>query len=133
MNQYFGIWKTYDDVVRDLSGHGEIYPEKIKEWLDNTPSFPKPDQILWAAYDDEDYNGQATIIFQTEDGLREYSAAHCSCNGLEDSWESAPVTWEALALRPRGGEYGGLQDNHDQAAVDYIWALIDGNTQDNKA
>jgi len=50
----------------------------------------EPDiQILYANYDNADYDGSAEVVYYRKSTKKYYEAygSHCSCYGLEDQWE----------------------------------------------
>ncbi len=53
--------------------------------------------ILFAAYDNEDYNACALVVYKTDDKLYLVEASHCSCYGLEQQWDPEEVCWGVLA------------------------------------
>lgn len=58
------------------------------------------DDVLFAAYMLESYEGAAQVIFRRGETLFELTCSHCSCNGL--SWsptDCVVVTPAALAMR----------------------------------
>jgi len=59
--------------------------------------------VLLAAYSDEDYSGDAFVVFIKDDKLYEVNGSHCSCMGLEDQWEPEETTFEALEHRMTEG------------------------------
>jgi len=127
--KYFGIWEKYEDVVDSLAntGYSNSQEQDRKNWRENNPNFPTDKEILWAAYDYEDYSGSATIFFKKNGKLMEYGGSHCSCNGLEeDAFSATETSWEALAMRnPDGSLYG--YGAHDSEAIEAIKALVDKN------
>ncbi len=56
--------------------------------------------FLYAAYDCEDYSGDAHVIFIKDGCLYEVNGSHCSCMGLEDQWSPEETTVTALLSRP---------------------------------
>lgn len=75
--------------------------------------------IIFATYTDENYSGEAWVLFEKEGKLFETSGSHCSCYGLEGMWEPTEVSIEELELRATpGGTFGqdkyGSGDYRDQ-------------------
>ena len=69
--------------------------------------------ILYAVYDNEDYQGSAGVIFFKEDKLYQVTGSHCSCYGLEDQWEPEEVEIDVmLGLNERGASPYGLDYGH---------------------
>ncbi len=52
--------------------------------------------LLYAEYDNEDYDGSAVVIFKRDGKLWAVYGSHCSCDGLEGQWEPEETTWEEL-------------------------------------
>lgn len=51
-------------------------------------NFPEPANVLYADYEYQNYEGEANVIWQEDDGSISYvSGGHCSCYGLEGQWE----------------------------------------------
>jgi hypothetical protein len=91
LKRYFGRWKAYEDVRTDF---------------DEPLDFPDDENILFAWYDREDYDGSAVVIYREGDQLFEVGASHCSCFGLEGQWSRlGEVTPESLAMRPEWDDY----------------------------
>ena len=90
-----------------------------------SPVPPVEGQILFASYSEEDYEGDAIVILQTEEGLFEVHGSHCSCYGLEGQWDPRPVTWPALKLRVPGIEAGSVMKDHTEEARLALLDLID--------
>jgi hypothetical protein len=44
-------------------------------------------EILLAAYEYEDYDGHAVVIFKKDNQLWSVYGSHCSCYGLEGQWD----------------------------------------------
>lgn len=78
--------------------------------------------ILYASYTQEDYAGNALVVFERDGNLFLVSGGHCSCYGLEGQWEPEETTVEALEnLLDVGGsyytlggsDYGGMEKNRE--------------------
>jgi len=52
--------------------------------------------ILYAYYNNEDYEGYATVIFERFGQLYEVNGNHCSCFGLEDQWKPEETSLASL-------------------------------------
>jgi hypothetical protein len=52
--------------------------------------------VIYADYDNEGYEGSACVIFANAGKLWFAAGSHCSCFGLENSWEPEEVTVEQL-------------------------------------
>ena len=64
--------------------------------------------ILFAAYEYEDYEGSAFVVFRKDGRLWSVDAGHCSCHGLDEQgysgdgktqWEPEATTVKALRMR----------------------------------
>lgn len=53
--------------------------------------------IVFAAYETEDYDGSANVIFVKDGKFYLVYGAHCSCHGLEECWD--PVEMPIAGLR----------------------------------
>lgn len=93
MGKYAGVWQDHATMQNDTS-YGE--------------ALPKPEEIVYAVYNQEYYEGYATIVFTRDGKLWENNDSHCSCYGLE-TWSPEETTPEALRLRPETG-YNGLPE-----------------------
>ena len=94
---YWGNWEEGIDP-KHWSNSKPGY-ERCRHDFDavENPRFPKPEDVLFAAYETPSYEGQGIIVFKSGDELFEASDGHCSCNGL--SFIPKPVTWDALLIR----------------------------------
>ncbi len=125
MAKYFGNWSTYESMVEGLSEGKYDYDADTYEKTLPT-GLPTDEQVVFATYDTGDYTGKALVIYQGERGLMEWSASHCSCNGIRGEWDGgSPVTWEALALRvPEMGDDWGFLGKADAATRDAFVELV---------
>lgn len=64
----------------------------------------KNEEVLYATYTYEDYEGSAYVLFQRDGKLYEVHGGHCSCYGLEGQWEPDETMWEALGDRAYLGD-----------------------------
>ncbi len=76
-------------------------------------------RILFAAYENESYEGYAMVIFSKDGKLYEVNGSHCSCYGLEDQWKPEETNLEVLKLRKYN--YGELQQDLTKFLVDFIF------------
>jgi hypothetical protein len=86
MATYFSGWDGVQDMFSDF--HENPY-------LDDK-------DVIFAYYDQGCYDGTAFVLFLRNGKLYEVHGSHCSCYGLEDSWDPEETTIEALRLRPWG-------------------------------
>lgn len=89
MATYEGGWSSYEDMTDHENWVNWKGSEAVKE-----------NEVIYAVYNQESYEGSAFILFEREGKLFEASESHCSCNGLEN-FEPEETSWEALAMRPR--------------------------------
>lgn len=76
-------------------------------------------RILFAAYENESYEGYAMVIFSKDGKLYEVNGSHCSCNGLEGQWEPEETSLEALKIR--NYSYGNLQYDLEKFLIDFVF------------
>ena len=62
--------------------------------------------ILFASYTNENYSGNAFVLFEKDQNLYEVNGSHCSCYGLETYWEPELTTVEAIEDRITKGYLG---------------------------
>lgn len=72
------------------------------------PAVPKPDEVIFAEYDAEDYFGSAFVIYRNGDDYFTVYGSHCSCYGLEDQWDPEKYTLEQLLAAAEKGEDWGV-------------------------
>jgi hypothetical protein len=130
MTKYFGSWSNHESMKSSMAQGRYDYEKGEYQTLD-LDHFPTDEEVLFATYDSYDYEGQCYVLYQKDGQLLEFSAGHCSCNGLEDSWGTgdraggSPVTWEALALRvPEMKDSWGFLRKADQVAKDTFVELV---------
>ncbi|MCK4705875.1 MAG: hypothetical protein KAT90_10360 [Gammaproteobacteria bacterium] len=66
--------------------------------------------ILFASYGQDNYSGDAFVLFEEDGKLFEVNGGHCSCYGLEGQWEPESTTLESLKHRLTEGTMG--KDNY---------------------
>jgi hypothetical protein len=129
--KYFGIWDSRDDIIHDLFQGTYDYAKGGYVKRDPDADFPNEDEILYAAYGTGSYCGSAYILFERDGRFYEYSAGHCSCYGLEDTWKFQETDFDTLNLMPRNDPYYGIgtkrgpADDLEPEAIDAWWALVD--------
>ena len=79
LTTYHGDWSSWEEVAKDFAEYDEDYVKS------NGPV--KPDEVLFAGYYNESYSGSAKVIFRQGELYHEVHSGHCSCYGLEGSWE----------------------------------------------
>jgi len=68
----------YFDLFRD--GWTDVQSEFVTD-------VPEPEQVYLAAYEYEDYSGDAIVVYRNGDKIYEVTGGHCSCYGLEGQFE----------------------------------------------
>lgn len=76
-------------------------------------------QIVFAAYENESYEGYALVIFSKDGKLYEVNGSHCSCYGLENQWTPEETSLDALRMRKYS--YGELQYDLEQFLIDFVF------------
>lgn len=56
-------------------------------------------EVLFAAYTNEGYSGDAFVLFRRGGSLFEVNGGHCSCYQLEGQWEPEATSVEAIRRR----------------------------------
>lgn len=69
---------------------------------------PEPDEVLFAAYEYENYEGNALVLYRNEGKLWRVEGGHCSCHGLEGQWEPEETTEEAVLHQLSEGHNWGI-------------------------
>ena len=88
---YYDGWNDYDSVKGEYG---------------NSASFPQEEDVIYAGYSCEYYEGSAIVVFVKDGKIYENNDGHCSCNGL-DIW--SPEETDAPTLLMREG-WPGLAD-----------------------
>lgn len=83
-NVYFGEFAGVDDMLEQFEIESAV--------LDGL-------EILHAHYSNENYEGNAFVLYRKDNKLYEVNADHCSCYGLERQWDPEETTAEAVSLR----------------------------------
>lgn len=114
-------WKNKIDVISDFEDiytsskeyNAEIAPySNIISWLYKKARMKvaleewKPINILFASYGENNYSGNAFVLFERDKKLFEVNGAHCSCYGLENQWSPEETTLEAIEFRLSNGKMG---------------------------
>jgi hypothetical protein len=94
--RYFGEWNEYADVVT-LPGRYDYETEQYTDWV-RPGWFPSDDEIVWASYDDENYCGRATIVFERDGRLVRADDTTDSYSGLSFEVPPEDTTWLALLM-----------------------------------
>lgn len=118
---YLNDWKSKIDLIGDFE---DIYLTE-KEYLAKKSPWPNEENwnkkkakmdkaiskyetrnILFASYNQDNYSGDAWVLFEENGELFEVNGSHCSCYGLEGQWEPEKVTLEELEYRLTKGGLG---------------------------
>ncbi len=89
-------------------------------------------QVIFAAYEYEDYSGSAEVIYVHDGKFYMASGSHCSCNGLEDQWE--PIEMPVDGLRRIIEQGCGMLSKHREGlsgALEMVTTLnLEGASSD---
>lgn len=100
---YLHQFKSNKDVL--ISFEGVLYFED-REGVKKETLKHDGVNILFASYGDDNYSGEAWVLFEKEGKLYEINGSHCSCYGLEDQWQPEEVNLEELEHRLLKGTFG---------------------------
>lgn len=83
-------------VYRD--GFSAGWPSVVRDFgiAADSPEAVEPDEMFFADYGYECYEGHAELIYRRGERYFRASGSHCSCYGLEGQWE--PIAYETPAL-----------------------------------
>ena len=85
-----------------------VYHDVFNDWGSVAHEFEidraEPDEVLFAAYECENYSGDALVIFREGGETKAVFGSHCSCYGLEDQWKPEPITAEMIRRMLREDE-----------------------------
>lgn len=116
---YRGLFASWADVT-DRFCAGDPNPLSWGKAIKTIAGAPEqePEEVLWAEYTDEDYQGSALVIYRQGNKVYEVTGSHRSCFGLEGQWQpeeyDIPIYIAAVEKR---GEYA------DEGALDAIGKL----------
>lgn len=118
---YLHEWKEKIDLISDFE---EIYMSGEEYRFEESP-YPNIDafnnkkrkmtdaidkykniNILFATYGEDNYSGDAWVLFEESGRLYEVNGSHCSCYGLEGQWEPEETTLESIEYRVLNGTFG---------------------------
>lgn len=114
MEKYFGGFDNYGDMRDDYSRYDRDCVGKVEP-----KDFPSEDEILLASYDDDYYAGNAVVLFLRDGKYFLDASSHCSCFGLEDSWDPQEIAKEQLLNCPMKGG-----DNAHEPEALILWHAI---------
>lgn len=93
MEKYFGGFSELDDIKRDFKVGYRYDYDAEKEVFDDVELFPTDNEVLFAFYGRESWEGDAFVLFEKNGQLYEVHGGHCSCYGLEDQWLPEETSW----------------------------------------
>ncbi len=101
---YKVFWRGFsggiDSIASNFSSYSYNHDRGEDEHHDVQRIKDMIDEVLFADYTYEDYNGDAIVIYRGKDGkLYEQTGGHCSCNGLEEQWTFDPKPISVKYLR----------------------------------
>jgi hypothetical protein len=128
MTKYFGSFTDAPSVRSNFEDYHNGY--RAGKSIEN---FPTEDEIIFAAYEGGDYEGEAHVLFESDGKLYEVNGSHCSCYGLEDQWTPEETSWEALSIRPRLSDYSYAKETRDayQLLLDFRLGKLDDGAEEN--
>ena len=93
----------------------DVYEGGFSSWEDVCRQFeesvPEPDEVVFAVYDQEMYEGYADVIYRVGERFYWASGSHCSCYGLEEQWSPEEYSRDELvAVLLRGNHFWWAQD-----------------------
>ncbi len=83
-------------TIKIYNGSFTCFQDMINNFRLN-PSELKGCMIIYAEYDQNQYDGNAFVVFTRDNKLFEVNSNHCSCNGLE--WQEEETLIESILIR----------------------------------
>ncbi|QNS40206.1 hypothetical protein H0S70_07275 [Chryseobacterium manosquense] len=83
----------------------EYWIEKKNKMQNVLPKYDNKN-ILFASYGNENYEGDAWVLFEENGKLYEVNGGHCSCYGLEGQFDPEETNLEAIRFRLEKGNLG---------------------------
>lgn len=105
------VYLTEAEYIAEKSPYAnvEYWEEKKKRMTIAIDKF-KDINILFASYGQDNYSGDAWVLFEKNGKLYEVNGSHCSCYGLEGQWDAEEVVLPELENRLTKGTFG--QDDY---------------------
>lgn len=100
--------KTLEQILQNEPIFLHIFENK--EGVKSNFDIKENHNILFASYGEDNYSGDAWVLFEENGKLFEVNGSHCSCYGLEGQWEAEEVVLPELENRLTKGTFG--QDNY---------------------
>ena len=102
----------------------DVYEGSFSSWEDVCRQFeesiPQPDEVIFAVYDQEMYEGSADVIYRNGERFYWVSGSHCSCYGLEGQWDPEEYSAELLIAALRRGDHFYWAGEHSGAIRDAV-------------
>lgn len=109
--------KTLDELLKSEPVYLHCFVERnsvISEFEGTYGREPKENEIanyegvniLFASYGQDNYSGEAFVLYEKEGRLFEVNASHCSCYGLENQWEPMETDTKSLKFLLENGRLG---------------------------
>ena len=99
----------------------------IEDWKTMQSDFemdePFPDEILYAEYECQYYEGWADVIYRNGDKFYWAHGSHCSCYGLEGQWDPEEYTAELFVAAWEKGLY----QNFPSSIIDRVKEFMENN------
>jgi hypothetical protein len=118
---YLHNWKEKIDLIGDFENiymrgeeyrldkapyANESYYSESKERMTKAIEQYKDTNILFASYGQDNYSGDAFVLFERDGKLFEVNGSHCSCYGLEGQFNPSEVDLKGLEHRLVAGQMG---------------------------
>ncbi|MDU0074898.1 MULTISPECIES: hypothetical protein [Bacillus] len=95
---FLNDWSNKEEVLSDFDG---------EQWnYDSDKKVDRNINILFASYGQENYSGDAWVLFEKDGELYEVNGSHCSCYGLEGQFSPEVVVLAELENRLVNGTFG---------------------------
>lgn len=107
LGNFFEVYISDDEYNAEKSPYAnEEYWLENKNKMNQLLKEMADVNILFASYGNENYSGDAYVLFERNGELFEVSGSHCSCYGLENQWDEEKVMLEELENRLVNGTFG---------------------------
>lgn len=108
MRKYIGWFNSVKTIATEFKSD-ELYNKNYEAVDRAILEDLKNAEHIFAAYNQESYEGDALVIWKKSGKIFENHGSHCSCFGLEGQWDPEKVTKKALKHRLKEG-YGILKE-----------------------
>lgn len=123
METYNGDFKNWGDVAQEFTNRSWSDSDDVTR-LKALAVIPEPEQVLYAEYKQEGYEGSAWVVYRNGDKFYSVEGSHCSCYGLEDQWKPEEYDRETfLGVMNRKLEEASKPDAYNYALDDNVEAL----------